>query len=353
MNLIERGVYLGMPHDDYLAEQSLSTSGIKALLASPLTYWTRFFGPDREDHTTPAKELGRAIHKMILEGKGAFFNEFMEALKLEDFPGCLQGVKTLQERCGSLGLKKSGTLEEMADRILDVDPNAVLWPVIMRNFDAMVARNRKQVVKNEVVDQCERILKAVEANKAVHDAFTGGIPEVSVFWTNDAGIPLKARFDYLKPQAIVDLKSFSNSMDAPLDEAIAKAVINRMYHLQALVYLDAFSQAKSLIRAGLLFGEGVEPLRASLDTFAQSKRHPQMFFVFAETGPATNVVIREIKASTHLSRSVLWDTAQKKVKRALDTWNSFMGTLGPDQPWYDCQPARAFFDEEFPLYGME
>ncbi len=223
----------------------------------------------------------------------------------------------------------------------------------MRNFESMVAMGTKKVVKPDLIDQCERIHKAIMANKAVRDAFTGGIPEVSVFWTNDIGIPMKARFDYLKPQAIVDLKSFSNSIDAPIDEAIAKAVINRMYHLQAFIYVEAFSQAKKLIREGLLFGKEVETLRASLETFSQSKRSPQLFFVFAETGDVTNVVIREIKASTYHARSVLWDTAQKKVNRAMDTWKVFMANFGPDQPWYDSQPLRPFEDDEFPLYGME
>ncbi len=125
MKLIKRGVYLGMPHEEYLSEPSLSTSGIKSLLVSPLTYWTRFLLPGREEHSTTAKELGSAIHKMVLEGRGAFSVEYQAAPKPEDFPGCLQGVKALQEKCGSLGLKKSGTMEEMADRILEVDPDAV------------------------------------------------------------------------------------------------------------------------------------------------------------------------------------------------------------------------------------
>ena len=63
-------------------------------------------------------------------------------------------------------------------------------------------------------------------------------------WTEN-DIRFKARFDYLKPKAIVDLKTFGNFMNKPIDSAIYSAMASGKYHIQAAFYMRAFQAARS------------------------------------------------------------------------------------------------------------
>ena len=348
--IIPNGVYLDMPAALYHADPSLSASGIKAMVASPLTYWHQYLDPNREDESsTPAKVLGRAIHKLVLEGPDAFNRDYLAEPRPEDYPGCLQGVEALREKCGELGLKKSGTLEEMSHRILDVDPHCLLWPVIKSAFQANVAAGSQEVLSKDAHQQCLRARVAIHSNDAARTALTGGLSEVSVFWTTPNGVPMKSRFDYLKPQAIIDLKTFSNQNGAPVDSAVVAAVTRYQYHVQAYVYMQAAKAAKELILSGCVSGDDTN----ALQQFARVNDDPRFFFVFLETGPATNVLVREFVQSRGNVMSLVWETGGKIATRAINDWKGCMDRFGPHQPWAMNQQARPFMDEEFPLWAVE
>jgi hypothetical protein len=123
----------------------------------------------------------------------------------------------------------------------------------------------------------------IEKHPQLSKAFTGGMPEVSVFWTDaQTGVPCKARFDYLKPRAIVDLKSYENVIGLPVRKAMARCVANYRYHIQAALYLEGARSAGRLIAEGRVFGD-VDPgfMRAFVDA---PERH--FLFVFQQKGPA-------------------------------------------------------------------
>ena len=347
---IPYGVYLNLPAEQYHADPSLSASGIKAMGASPLTYWHQYLDPNREDDsTTPTKVLGSAIHKIVLEGSDAFNRDYLAQVCPEDYPGCLQGVEALREKCGELGLKKSGTLGEMSRRILDVDPSCLLWPVIKSAFQDEVAAGGKEVLSKDSYQQCLRAREAVHNNDSAHTAFTGGLPEVSVFWKTEDGVPMKSRFDYLKPQAIIDLKTFSNQNGAPVESAVVSSVVRFQYHVQSFIYVQAARAAKELILRGCVSGDDTN----ALQQFAQVKEEPRFFFVFLETGPAMNVLVREFVQSRGDVESLMWSTGEKKATQAIQVWKAYMKQFGPSQPWATNQPARPFMDEEFPLWAVE
>ena len=348
--LIPNGVYLNMPAEQYHADPSLSSSGIKAMGASPLTYWHQYLDPNREDESsTPAKVLGRAIHKIVLEGADAFNRAYLAEARPEDYPGCLQGVDALREKCGELGLKRSGTLEEMSHRILDVDPRCLLWPIIKSAFQDAVASGSKEVLTKDFYQQCLRAKEAIRFNDDANAAFTGGLSEVSVFWRTEDGVPTKSRFDYLKPQAIIDLKTFSNQNGVPVDSAVVSSVVRFQYHVQSFIYVQAARAAKELILKGLVYGDD----NNALQQFARVTEDPRFFFVFLETGPAMNVLVRECVQSRGNVMSLVWETGGRIATRAIDVWKACMQQFGPSQPWVTNQPARPFMDEEFPLWAVE
>ena len=84
------GIYFGMELEAYLAEERLSSSGIKQLLVHPLHFWAHsWMNPRRpEPDDTPFTELGTAYHKRVIEGAAAF------AASDEDYliPSCVLGA---------------------------------------------------------------------------------------------------------------------------------------------------------------------------------------------------------------------------------------------------------------------
>ena len=89
-------------------------------------------------------------------------------------------------------------------------------------------------------DDWARVMVAsamIQKNPELATAFQGGIPEVSVFWTV-AGVRLKCRFDYLKPQAIGDLKALGNTMGDPFPIACRKAIARANMSVQAAHYMN-------------------------------------------------------------------------------------------------------------------
>jgi hypothetical protein len=60
---------------------------------------------------------------------------------------------------------------------------------------------------------------------------------------------MKARLDYLKPRAIVDLKTVGNPHGKPVAQAVNVALANYRYHVQAAVYQEAAADSARIIFA--------------------------------------------------------------------------------------------------------
>lgn len=347
------GIYFGMSNEEYQAVPALGSGGIKDLFVSPLTYWIGSpLNPYREDGGSAAKDKGSAFHKRLLEGQEAFALRYAVKPDKADYPEALDGAKALQERCAELGLKKSGTIAELCARIKEADPEAQLWPEIVAAFEAENAG--KEFVKAETMAEIDRHARIVEVHEGTMNAFRGGCPEVSMFWTDERGIPCKLRADYLKVRAAVDLKSFSNPLGLPVDEAVGRAMASYKYHAQGVHYLDGIEAVKAMYREmGPEIVRGEAPGRDWLDAFAAPGRH-RFVFVFLETGAVPNVRIREIVPAEKegAERNAYWIAAEMIIEKAKETYLACMEHYGPGTPWVDPQPMRAFRDEDFPLYAL-
>lgn len=125
----EPGIYFGLTEDEYHADPSFSSSGIKDITVSPLDYWVKsWMNPNKVDKEGPALRLGKAYHKLILEGREAFEATYAVKPDKDDYPDALDGAAALKAYCESLDLKKSGSIAEMCARIREVDNTVELWP---------------------------------------------------------------------------------------------------------------------------------------------------------------------------------------------------------------------------------
>lgn len=355
--MIEPGIHFGLPKEAYQADPSFSASGCKDMLVGPLTYWIRSpLNPDREENGTKATDMGEAFHVRLLEGDEAFKEQYAIKPDPSDYPDAIMDGKGLRERCGELGVKKGGSNAELCERILEADPDAVLWPKIVadwqRENEGKIALPYKQFL------EVERQARLVDMQDSARKALSGGYPEVSLFWVDpETGVRMKARVDYMKVRAAVDLKSFSNAMDMPTDTAIARAMANYKYHVQGSVYCDGIEHAKALYRAkGFACVHG-DPPKEWMDAWAAPGPHA-FFFVFIESGDVPNVRVREFRqtetyAQMGASTNLYWQAGHAAYRLAVERYKQCMDTYGPDVPWVDPQPVRPFTDTDFPTWMFD
>jgi hypothetical protein len=249
----EPGVYFGMPEDEYHSDWSLGSTDLKALLISPLEFYHRSkvnpFRPPEKD--TPALQYGRAIHKCVLEGREAF--DKLYAPKAPPPSGVsLVSAEDLKKHCEFLGLAKSGTKADLIKRIRAVDKNIAI-------YDEEVEAYMKTVGGKTLLDDytyAEILLAAenIRCNPELADAFSGGVPEVSIFY-DLGGVPMKARLDYLKPRAIVDLKSTRNALKLPWETAVPNFLARGNYSVQAVAYMNARRMIGQFMKDGKIFGD--------------------------------------------------------------------------------------------------
>lgn len=356
------GIYFGLPAEDYHADPAASSSGLKAMLVSPLTAWAASpMNPEREDAETAAKILGSAYHTRVIEGAEVFARLYYKEPDRADYPHAIDGGAELRAKCEELGLPKSGTLGEMASRILDKDPTVTMFMTVVANI--MAKNQGKTCLKTKDWREIERSAALIDAHPDASRALAGGWPEVSVFWDDaEYGIRCKARFDRLKMRAICDFKTFTNVNGKPVSVAVAHAVANYYYHVQAVFYMRALAAAKAMVAAhgmdcvhlpdaadAMTHGYRL-PAAADMEALAAEPEH-RFFFVFQEKGPAPNVVVRELaRAHPGGGETVWWNAGEQKMREALHQWRTCLETFGPDTPWAPVEPLSAIADEDMPAW---
>ena len=353
------GLYFDLNDEEYHADTALSASGVVNLLVSPLTFWVNSaFNPEREDVSSEAKERGRAFHTRLLEGEERYDALYAAPPDIADYPDALDGAETLRAKCADLEIKKGGTIAELCGRIHEADPDAVLWPLVMAEFRD--DNGGKTIIKPDLAQDIHRKARIVEMHDSAKKAFRGGWPEVSAFWFDETGVPMKARFDYLKARAVVDLKTFTNSLGLPVDAAIARAVANYRYHVKAALYMDAVEAMKELIRdQGPDVVHGAEngygrPSVDWLEAFLDPAPHA-FVFVFLEAGAVPNVRVREFRrtvtgAKSGATANLYWQSGYAAYRQGVESYRDCLAHYGPGLPWIAPEPMRPFADEDFPVW---
>jgi hypothetical protein len=220
------GVYFGLDAATYHADPSLGSSDLKRLLQAPAVYWFHsHLNPERQPTPdSPAKQKGRALHKLVLEGLEAFERTYTCEPAASAYPGALVTSDDLKARCRALGEPVSGTKAELSKRIKSKDPKAIIFDEIIATFRAMAERDNMEILKPDAMAAVRQAAASITLNPHLARAFQGGIPEVSVFWTDEHGIACKCRIDWLKPRTIVDIKKCANQRERPFDIAVRLAI---------------------------------------------------------------------------------------------------------------------------------
>ncbi|HSR76412.1 MAG TPA: PD-(D/E)XK nuclease-like domain-containing protein [Xanthobacteraceae bacterium] len=336
------GVFFGLPEAEYHQALALSASGVKHLRISTMDFWARCpaLNPDWVDEETEAKLIGKAYHRRIVEGAEVFAAHYAAKLDPDAFPDALRTIEDLTQALARHLVRPKSTWRkpDYVARLRELEPAAEIWDEIAREH--LTENSGKTLLDARLVGRIMQAARLIESHPQLGRAFAGGMPEVSVFWEDrETGIPMKARFDYLLPRAVVDLKSFSNALGLPIRRAVARAIANYRYHVQAALYLEAAAIARELIGEGRVSGEVDKDFLAQVCDGADKT----FLFVFQQTGAAP------VARGVVLAPGITLDLAAAEINDAKYAFARAWERYGTE-PWYDEAEIDTFDSADLPAY---
>lgn len=315
------GIYFGLPMQDYLDDEAISASDIKALVKSPLAYWKGSpLNPENRKEeeevvrTKPgdATGLGTYVHDIILRQNGKYH------IKPEGMSFATKEGKAWRD-------------------LIPVD---------------------HEIVTQEQDDAARAIIEAMAHHDLLKD-FMGGMAEVSVFWTTKSGNRCKIRADYLTPDLAIDIKTFDpsgRSRYQPITETIAKSIANEKYHVSAAWYQHGFQAAigmaqKAGERCAFFGGEFKdEDNGAAFDLVNALANHEGYFpywFYFMGTGGIPEIECKMFAPKNSIGQETLYfAAANREIAFATGRYAQFMRDVGKDRPWYDSVHKKTLDDDD-------
>lgn len=319
------GVYFGLPEAEYFADDAIGSTDLKELARSPADWWwNSAHNPLRQPPAdNDGKRFGSALHTALLEGMDVYEARYF--IRPEAPEKCVRTMDDMRALLDYVGVayKKSLKKDELTDLFLSHHPEHVV-------YDRWIVEQTQQfagmVEISERWDQAIRLMaQVIRSHPQLKDAFVGGMPEVSVIYMRD-GVKRRARFDYLKPQGLFDLKSISNWRGDDFRKACLKQIASFSYDVQAADYIDAHAEMLSLLREGRIFGE-VDPafpkevLKASEFLFV---------FVFMQTigSPRALPVVFP-------QGNIVHETGQRVKQAALENYRTYRDRFGLENMWVE------------------
>lgn len=342
MPTLGEGLYFGLDDNTYHSLPYLSASGIKNLLVSPMNFWAwSWMNPLKPESDSDAMTIGKAYHKRILEGYEAFSDCYVEDFDGSKYPDSLKTSTEIQSVLRQRGLPVSGNKADLMFRLKQSDPTATFFDEIYDDWLNNEAAG-KTALSRVMIDRIEIAAAMIEKHPDLSKCFTGGYPEVTVIW-QESGIFFKSRFDYLKPKAIIDLKTFENMMNKPVDKAIYYAMASQKYHIQAAFYMGyAAPKAVEFARTGKVFGFATKEFLTKL---GQTDGH-DFYFVFQQKG------IAPVARGKKFPRNIMFGCGMQAIEDAIIKYKQCIRIYGTS-PWVDPTPIDEFEDESFPIFATE
>ena len=335
------GIYFGMPDEEYHAALGLSASGVKLLRMAPMAWWEASpLNPKLAKVETEAMKIGKAYHARIVEGHSVFWDRYAELLDPEAHPDALRTVADLNAALSRHLLKppSRAVKADLIQLLLRVEPDARIWDEMIRRHAEI--HEGKIMLDAGLIDQIERAARMIETHPQLGKSFAEGAAEVSVFWVDETGVPCKCRMDYLKPLAIIDLKSFVLRDTLP-DKAIVRAVTFYKYHIQADFYLRAAAELPRLVAAGQVYGDYDEQ-------FLQDVINNPKTFLFVWQAKDVGLTIGKV-----LPPGIVLDMGHIAVEDAILRWRDAWAKWGGTAEWNEIRDITRFSDDEFPPWINE
>jgi PDDEXK-like domain of unknown function (DUF3799) len=345
---IAPGIYFGLDEKLYHRARGLSNSRMKDLEVSDLNYWYRNLNPayTQEEETEPQR-FGSAVHCRLLEPQN-FSLRYTEKPTAEDIPGCLDTVDDIKKWLAEVGLpvsakKKQDVINRVLESGLDHPP---IWDIEETRLAEINAG--KTFLKKFEMNKLAAMEAAVSADPYAKAILTGGIPEVS-FFVNDpeTGILLKARLDYVRTDATIDVKSFSNSRGKSVVKAVNDAIFYEGYYRCAAFYQYVRELCRQLVVSGdmKVHGEVDQNWR---NAFLENSQ-PGFGLMFIESDAPFHIDLVGLsrREAAGGDQNVYWTTAENWMREKIYHVAQAQKKYG-DGIWRQSEPPRALSDLDLP-----
>lgn len=320
-DLIPDGIYIGLNEDDYHADPALGGSALKGCIYDPTEFWWQSaHNPHRpERKESDAMAFGKAVHTILLEGREAFEARFYsEAFDASAYPDALDTVDDMKAALRERDLKLAGRKDDLRARLVEDGFDGQFMDDLRAAFDASV--EGKTHISEAWMHRLALFTAFREADAATAEIFSQGIPEVSVFWT-EQGIRCSARFDWLRMDATWDVKTYSARPGQTSADAIRGSVFRYRYDLQEAHYRRARQMMKDLPIYG-----GTDGQKAYVEQCAQ-RPDADFMFLFVKTNGAPVV--------TRLEADTLNDGAHYDRSRLIQALSARIEQWGLDDAWIE------------------
>ncbi len=335
----EPGIYFGLDEHLYHSLPWCGSGDMRLLAYNPQDYWAASaMNPLRdeiEDKETEARTFGSAIHAAILYGDDVYRDRY----------GYVEG-DTNKTDVSAEGLKAWIRAQGAEPKKLKDDNIRYIrdtWGMTL-----ITERQNEQILKAAAT---------MRGNPYLAQAFTGGWPEVSIFWIED-GVPCKCRIDWLKIGASVDLKSFrSKDRLMELDRMVLSDIYRYRYDAQAAHYTAGRRAGEELVKAGkVFFPDRGEPGAGEFWKFGTLPDPEWLAKCFHVEEPGWVFVFYKADgmpiAKPYQSRfnGAMMQSGRVITRRAITNYQSFMERFGTD-PWVNTDPPYEIDEEDIPKWA--
>jgi hypothetical protein len=375
------GIYFEMPEAAYHSIPRLSASGIKQMCVSPATFWRgSWLDPNRPEpgeDDTKARILGRAYHCARLEPDD-FEQRFCREPAKEDFaehPNVVWNGTEIGETLAALGMtkKQAGeTVVEQALRLEQAGFDGIIWPLVTHRCEE--DRNGRTPIPARFWDDIREDMERIRDCDEIAELLSNGAAEVSVLWTDEHGIRMKSRLDYLTVGHWADFKTFDNTRGKVLDQAIADAFRYNRYYVQAAVHRDAVEAVRT---GGLqVIGEATDEQRKLVAQLQIAPGELDCWYIFQEKGGIPNLIGRRFEfydvpmtvrlnnfgasdeaqaAANEANRTttLIFRMAMLEIDNAKRNFELYSQIYAPGQPWAPTRPLGTLGDADFSSGWLE
>lgn len=350
----QEGVHLHLPEARYFEARALGSSDLAVLHRDPPSWWyASDYNPDRRARIkrSAALEFGSAAHVRLLEGRAAFLDRFCTQPDEDgDYARTPDEVRAMLIDRGHTQARHMYTAAELHHLARKAGLANRVWALAWGTYEQARKAGRNSISADEE-RRLEHMARLVEEHPDLGPGLRKGIPEVTVFWRRpeDPATLLRARFDLLQKDKVVDLKTMSNARGADPDEATFDAIAEHEYDLQAEHYREAREKAVEFIKARQVFSHGADghPGRVTpaewelLEGVAASPRWVWLWIFFQVRNDAVGQERAPVLVPWFIEPTdELFSRARPVIEAALANFRAYRDRHGLAEGWSEVRPIR-------------
>jgi hypothetical protein len=307
--LLPDGVYVGLSEAAYFGQDRLGSTDLVLLHRDPASWWyASRHNPTRPERShTPEMDFGSALHALVLEGEEAY------------------AARAVVSPFDNFRTKE-----------------AQLW----RDEQHINGR----IVMTEDANLRVRHMAALILNHPeLGEPLAKGLSEVSVLWTTDDGIRLRARFDKLLPLFTADLKTFGGDAKGRTTTAQCTGLVaNRHMDLQRYLYATARARMADFIAAGQVKGASPAQVEWLTRVAAIPQERTSWCWIFYRRRDDERPFAPVVKPLIRPHDDVTYRTGEKKAALGIANYKAFVERFGFSVPWAVVEQTEEPEDHEFP-----